>query len=1014
MLRTATISGVVAPRNFCPERNFLAGGQSRRLVEVDRHYDDGDVVWQEEVYIFARGVAEEMQPARVVDIGTGTGVKLQTAFAGHAAAKLQVDWRDERAALPGDTSQPAFVAVNLEDFADLEALEGSLDAREPTLFILSDVIEHLRDPRPVLRSLRRLLKRNPDNRLVISTPDRHRVDGAGAEGMPNNRGHVRQWTLNEFGLAMMSAGFKLHRIGRLPQNRFDKDDRNVCCELSCTPEFHVAWLRDHALPPPGDHMVVTTEHARADRTGGIGTYIKLAEEADGQPRVILFAGAMGLPEHSWWEVARSRDWIHVSDMCGRTERPFVEITTPDPDEILAATLQAIFLYDDIRLIEYQDYLGVGYRIAQAKRAGLLPRSVTVLAYAHGNHLYLDAAAGTISQDRALRIDARERLSIELADLAAFPSRYLRDLYERDGGFTFREQRYLPYPISLAPIGLDDVSRGPIRNLVFYGKQTPQKGYPDFVEAVLALFDDPAHAAAAAQVNRVVLMGITTPDPRLTALPIIVEHGVWSRAEALAMLRRFAADSLLVLPYRGDNHPLSVFEVVDFDCQLLAFDAGGLPELLPEALHQNLLCAPNSTALASGMARALGLTHWDRCRLLDSTRFALREAYLRHTETYKATMAMLKLGPSNLARTQNIGAVTVIVPNLNGTFDLLEDAALGLRNSFHRPAKVLLVDDGSTPEGLLVLERAVDGFGDIPTELVRNTANLGLAAARNVGLALVETPYVCPHDNDNIVLNRYLQIACRILDENPDVAAVTTWSWVFEHGHVWQRSVDAGGYRPFGADLGMAMYANIVGDALGVYRVSDLRHLGGWNANSKAKWEDWELFARLIAAGKNVWVIPQEHMLYRIRPTSMLRTYADFPGWLRLANVIPGLPPSQAIALLRGIWTPSYEESGDLLPYARRIAVAEAAVAASAAAAASATAEAAAAAETTAAAHASTVRQYALELQRLRSIEESTIWRASYRIRKALDRAPGLKTTIRIPLAMAWRGARAVKNLVRRG
>ena len=1068
MLRRSTITGVVAPRDFRPESNFLAGGLSRRLVEVDRHYDDSDVIWQEEVYDFARQLADGFQPARIVDIGTGTGIKLHTSFAGHPAQRLQVDWHDERAPLPGDAPQAAFLPANLEDFQDLEALEAALDPREPTLFILSDVIEHLQDPRPVLRSLRRLLKRHPQNRLVISTPDRHRVDGAGAEGMPDNTGHVRQWTLNEFGLAMLSAGFQLRRIGRLAQNRFDRHDRNICCELACTAESHRHWLWEQGLPPPSDHLVLTTEHAKAERTGGIGTYIQLAQEADQQPRLIVFAGGAGLPEGDWATATRSRGWIHAADMCGRGKASLAEISPINTDEILQAVMHTIFLYDDVRLIEYQDYLGIGHRVAQAKRAGLLPPSVTVMAYVHGNHLYLDAAAGRVSPERPLGRDARERLSVELADVVAFPSRYIRDLYVEKAGFRVRAEKHLPYPVIMREKGLDDLTRGPARNLVFYGKQTAQKGYHDFVSAVLELFSNPDCAEAAARIKRVVLMGVTDPDPRLAELPIRVEHGVWSRTKAVDMLRGFAADSLVVLPYRGDNYPLSTFEVVDLDCELLAYDIGGVPEQLPAEMHEALLCAPKPAALAAAIARSFSRTHWDRCRLIERTRNLVGEKCLGDVETYKTTIAQLKRGGVRRMRTAEPGAVTVVVPNLNGTQALLADVALGLRNSFHRPAKVLLVDDGSTPEGLGVLRNSAAAFGDLSTEVIVNPANLGLAGARNSGLAVTQTPYLCAHDNDNVVLNRFLETACRILDDNPEVAAVTTWARYFTDGKPWQAESWGGGYRPIGADLGVALRTNSIGDALAVYRVSDLKEVGGWNASSKAKWEDWELFLRLVVAGKDVWVIPNEQVLYRVRPDSMLRTYEDFPGWLRLANALPGVPRAQAVSALRSIWIPSLENHGEVDPVAPRLNWLEqerlrlqcwgedvqrrlddvwhtkcemqihrddlqqrldrlwmekqnlealltglpappVTLAPMPALPTPALTRSLGAGPPDATQFAALVADSA----RLRAIEASATWRVMQRFRRFFDGRPTLKSALRAPLAAGWRMARSVKQAIRR-
>jgi glycosyltransferase involved in cell wall biosynthesis len=994
MLHTVTVSGVVAPGNFIPRGNFIAGGQSRRLVEIDRHYDNCEAIWQQDIYQFARTLADDLQPRRVVDLGAGTGSTLHAAFRGHTAQQLQTDWRDEREPLPDGAPFPDFLAVNLEDYHDLESLEAALDPNEPTLFILADVIEHLQDPRPVLRTLRRLLKRNPVNRLVMSTPDRCRLDGTGSVALPDNPGHIRQWTLNEFGLAMMSAGFVIQKIGRLRQNQYDPHDRAICCELSCTPEFYSDWLSHHELPPAAQHLVITTEHAKLERTGGIGTYVQLAAEADGHPRLVLLAGAMGLPEAGWSKAARSFGLLHVADICGGASRPLHEISTPDPDEILQAVNQTLFLYDDVRLIEYQDYLGIGYRVAQAKRAGLLPPSITVLAYAHGNQLYLDAAGGTVRADRPLRFDTQERLSVELADVVAFASNYLRNLYVNEGGFRIRSERHLPYPVLLGPAGLDDLSRGPIRNLVFYGKQTHQKGYYDFVQAVLELFSDPAHAAAAERVQRIVLMGVTDPDVRLKALPVTIEHGVWSRRTALGMLRRFAADSLLVLPYRGDNHPLSVIEVVDCDCPLVAFDVGGVPEILPAELKDLLLCAPNPASLAAAMARAVALNHWERCRLVERTRKLMCEAYAQHVDRYKATMDELRRGVTPSARSREPGAITVVVPNLNGTRVMLEDVARGLRNSFHRPEKIILVDDGSTHEGKSVIEKSLPAFGDLPVEVVHHPENRGLAAARNTGLARVQTPYFCAHDNDNIVLNRFLQIACRILDANPQIAAVTCWLRFFEDGAAWQSEKWGAGYRPIGADLGYALRMNSLGDALGVYRVSALREIGGWNESSKAKWEDWECYLRLLVAGKDIWVIPQEQFLYRVRPESMARGYPEFPGWLRLTNVLNGVPKAHAVSLLRAIWTPSVPENGDLVSATQvtqwlreRVARLE---------------------EERARLEQERAR---LEQDRaqLQSIEASTTWRATARLRRLLSAHPETRRVLRGALSSIWRSTRYIRS-----
>ena len=574
--------------------------------------------------------------------------------------------------------------------------------------------------------------------------------------------------------------------------------------------------------------------------------------------------------------------------------------TLDPDAIFFAAQQAIFIYDEILLIEYQDYLGIGLRIAQAKRARLLPPSVKVLAYAHGNQFYLDAANGRVRYGRDPKLDVKERLSLELADVAAFPSAYIQNLYKDFGGFRPREARLLRIPFSMEPDSVGDLSRQPINTIAFFGKATAAKGYPDFVGAILALFEDPRYAEQARQIERIVLIGVSTPDPRFLRLPIPIEAYLTPRPEALKLLRSLAPSSLIVLPYKGDNYALSVLEVINLSCEFLAFRAGGIPEQIPDELQATLLCEPNSEALAAAIAHRLALSQSERHRLVERCRSLVREKCEESIRSYVQSIAELKAKVARQER-EGIGAVTVTVPNLNGRKNWFDDLARGLRNSYHTPRQVILIDDGSTEQGFGEFQSLKSSLGDTAVQVIKNPRNLGLAATRNIGLAACNTPYFCPHDNDNIIRNDFLRTCCRILDANPEVAAVTTWQQWFTDGDDWEAEEQGREYRPLGADIGIALAENCLGDALAVYRTSALQGVNGWDETNTAKFEDWELLLRLIATENDVWVLPKHTVLYRVRNDSMARSYSDFYGRLRLTTAIPQLSKSQALSVARMIW-----------------------------------------------------------------------------------------------------------------
>src|SRR5690606_23473089 len=127
----------------------------------------------------------------------------------------------------------------------------------------------------------------------------------------------------------------------------------------------------------------------------------------------------------------------------------------------------------------------------------------------------------------------------------------------------------------------------------------------------------------------------------------------------------------------------------------AYRAGGLPEQLPDDLHQSVLCDPNPGALADAMHRCIGMSFWDRCSLIRRTREGVRELYAGHTASYVEMIESFKrLSPP--PRVEK-GDVSLIVANFNGTRTFLEDAFLSVRNSFQIPKNVVIVDDHSDEE-----------------------------------------------------------------------------------------------------------------------------------------------------------------------------------------------------------------------------------------------------------------------------------------------------------------------------
>ena len=99
-------------------------------------------------------------------------------------------------------------------------------------------------------------------------------------------------------------------------------------------------------------------------------------------------------------------------------------------------------------------------------------------------------------------------------------------------------------------------------------------------------------------------------------------------------------------------------------------------------------------------------------------------------------------------------VAVIIPVYNRS-DLLENVLAGLsRQSYDREFEVVVVDDGSEENIREVVDRYVDS---VPVRLVRQERDgFGLARARNLGVASVDTDVVIFLDADCVPANDWLQ------------------------------------------------------------------------------------------------------------------------------------------------------------------------------------------------------------------------------------------------------------------
>ncbi len=170
-------------------------------------------------------------------------------------------------------------------------------------------------------------------------------------------------------------------------------------------------------------------------------------------------------------------------------------------------------------------------------------------------------------------------------------------------------------------------------------------------------------------------------------------------------------------------------------------------------------------------------------------------------------------------------------------------------------ELIVVNDGSRqPRTLEVLDRLRQAGYDILDE-----AGVGLAQARNAGIARAKGPYILTLDADDRLRPRFADAAVALLDEEPSLGVV------YGDRHTFGlRSADI---EVPDFDLDRMLCGNYVASCA-VFRKEAWSSCGGY-ARELPAWEDWEFWLALAELGWGFRHLPMLSFDHRLRPGSMV-------------------------------------------------------------------------------------------------------------------------------------------------
>jgi glycogen synthase len=553
------------------------------------------------------------------------------------------------------------------------------------------------------------------------------------------------------------------------------------------------------------------------------------------------------------------------------------------------------------LVEFSDYLAEGAVTVQARRAGDPLLAATLVAIRlHTTAEIATVLDGCLDQGFASRVTcALERLALRDADALIWQGGDVLATYQRFyGADQLAPAHRFRYPfVRWSEVSRPEEPRDQTRplRLLYLGRLERRKGIQTLLRAITGVGGDLFRLTVLGGDTDTAPLG-SSMDQSLRMLAA-GDHRIEFRPETSlvemhALLREC---DIVVLPSLWESWPYVALEALQANRPIIATPVGGFVEIVRPGAGGWLTEDAGAESLAQVIERLLySREEVERIRLegLPAGVFAeltdpepiiagyrrLLDApgrWTRPPAPGKATPG--KAAPGKAASRSVAPALEPVVSIVIPYYRLAAHIADCVESAFaqtHRSVEVIVVNDGSFAEEDWILAELA---AEYPLSVL-SQQNSGLGSARNFGITQSRGRYVVPLDADNMLEPSFVERTLAVLEGDPSVAFVTSWS----------RYVDADGrelgppnigYQPIGNGSPMIERDNIAGDAIALIR-RWLFDTGFAYGEDLASYEDWDLYRRLARAGHLGIVIPERLFRYRVREDSMIRRLG-FPHTERL-------------------------------------------------------------------------------------------------------------------------------------
>jgi glycosyltransferase involved in cell wall biosynthesis len=195
-------------------------------------------------------------------------------------------------------------------------------------------------------------------------------------------------------------------------------------------------------------------------------------------------------------------------------------------------------------------------------------------------------------------------------------------------------------------------------------------------------------------------------------------------------------------------------------------------------------------------------------------------------------------------------VDVVIPFFNTDIAYTREAIDSVRHQTCRDWRIVLVNDGSTPQSTTELEDVINALHDPRIDYVHQN-NRGLAGARNTGIRAANSPFLGFLDSDDTWEPDMLEKSVGVLQEQPGTDVVFSACNSIRNGKLVRRTVTGNSVAvPLESDRLFArmLRSNAIGIVATLSRRSGIEGAGLFDEQFKCL-EDKELWLRLLLSGR---------------------------------------------------------------------------------------------------------------------------------------------------------------------